>query len=442
MSSCRRGSAALALLLALSAGHAVPVRARADAGAGHVNVIRIAGSINPATAEFLHESLERSASDGAAALVVELDTPGGLLASTRTIVQDLLGASVPVLVYVAPSGAGAASAGVFIVMAANVAAMAPGTNIGASTPVEGGGGDIEGAMGRKVKSFTASFAKAIAEQRGRNVDWAVRAVRHAVSVTDREALELGVVDLVASDLQTLLERASGREVTIDGDRRVLALAGARVERIDMDLRQQVIDFLADPNVAYLFLLAGLLGLYIELTHPGTMLPGVTGAICLLVALASFQVLPINVTGLALLLLGCAMLVAELFLPSFGVIGVGGLVAFVLGSLFLFDGQDPGLAIDRGLIGSAAAAVGLVMLALGVLVARAMRRRPATGREGLIGESAEVRTRLEPCGTVFLHGELWRAEAKHSVDVGATVRVVAVDGLTLRVEPVSAARRGS
>jgi membrane-bound serine protease (ClpP class) len=354
--SCRQIlKAGLALLAALSLLGALIAAGRADAeppapGADEasvrVNVIRIDGSINPAVVDFVRETLADSERAGVAALVIEVDTPGGLLASTRSIVKALLGARVPVLVYVAPSGAGAASAGVFIVMAGNVAAMAPGTNIGASAPVEGGGGDIPGEMGRKVRSFTASFARAIAEQRGRNVKWAVKAVRQAVSATDREALELGVIDFVASDLTQLLAQADGREVTIEGKPRKLGLAGASLVRLDMRLKQKVLALVADPNVAYLFLIAGLLGLYLELSHPGTLFPGVIGAICLLIALASFQILPINVTGLALMALGVVMLVAELFLPSFGIVGVGGLVAFVLGSLFLFDPDEPGLLIDR------------------------------------------------------------------------------------------------
>lgn len=402
----------------------------------HVNLVRIAGSINPAVVDYVREALERSVADGAAALVIEIDTPGGLLASTKSIVTELLGSSVPVIAYVAPSGAGAASAGVFVVMAANVAAMAPGTNIGASTPIQGSGADIEGALGEKVKSFTASFAKTVAARRGRNVEWAERAVREAVSVTDAEAFELGVIDLVAVDTRDLLRQASGREVTLAGDeKRTLELADARVVELPMTLKQRVLNFLADPNVAYLLLLAGLLGLYLEMTNPGTLVPGITGAICLLVALAGFQILPVNVTGLALLLLGLALLVAELFLPSFGVIGAGGVIAFVLGSLVLFDPEETGLAVDRRMIGGAAAAVGVTMLVLATLVVKAMRRKPATGRESLIGEIAEVRSPLSPHGSVVVQGEIWRAVADQPLPAGRRVRITGIDGLTLRVEPV-------
>jgi membrane-bound serine protease (ClpP class) len=424
----------LVLAVCAQAGGPEPESATTSTAGRYVNRLRINGSINPAAADFIHDGIARSVAEGAAALVIELDTPGGLLTSTRSIVQDLLGAHVPVIVYVAPSGAGAASAGVFITLAAHVAAMAPGTNIGASTPVEGGGGDVKGDIGRKVKSFTASFAKAIAEQRGRNVEWAVRAVRHATSATDREALGLGVVDLVATDLPDLFRQATGRQVTIDGVPRKLDLTGVTVVGLEMRLRQRVLNRLADPNVAYLLMLAGLLGLYLELSHPGLLFPGVTGGICLLLAMASFQVLPINIAGLALILLGIALLVAELFLPSFGIVGVGGLVSFVLGSLFLFDSAEPDLVVDRRLIGSAAASVGLVMLAIATLVVRTIRRQPVTGREGLIGELCEVRSRVAPLGTVFLHGELWQAESREPIEPGSRARVVSIRGLTLEVAP--------
>jgi membrane-bound serine protease (ClpP class) len=406
----------------------------APAPPAHVDLLRVDGSINPGVADYVRYGIERAQEDGAAAVVLEIDTPGGLLASARTIVKDILGAAVPVIAYVAPSGAGAGSAGVFIVMAADVAAMAPGTNIGASTPIESNGGDIKGALGEKVRSFTASFAKTIAARRGRNVEWAGRAVREAVSATDVEAQKLGVVDLIAADVPDLLRQASGRRITVGGVSRTLDLASARVDVIAMQPRQRVLALLADPNVAYLLMLAGLLGLYLELSHPGTFLPGVAGAICLLVALAAFQVLPINTTGLALLGLGVALLVAELFVPSFGVIGIGGVIAFVLGSVLLFDASGTGLAVDRGLIGAAASAVGLTMLTLATLVVRAMRRRTMTGKEALVGEVCEVRTSLAPRGSVFLRGELWEAVADRPIDAGARARVVGVDGLTLHVAP--------
>lgn len=436
--TARYGRGLIAALLLFAAwGAALP--AGAGAATPHVVLIRVEGAISPATADFIEAALEAAVRDKADALVIEIDTPGGLLSSTRTIVQSILGAKVPVIAYVAPSGAGAASAGVFIVMAANVAAMAPGTNIGASTPVQGSGADVAGAMGTKIKSFTASFAKAIAEQRGRNQQWAANAVRRAVSATDREALKKNIIDVIAADLNDLFEQVEGREVVVDDEVYELHLKGARVERIDMTLRQSVLSFLADPSIAYLLLLAGLLGLYLELSHPGTLVPGLIGGLCLAIAMAAFQVLPIDTTGLLLLLLGIGLLVVELFLPSFGIVGGVGVIAFVLGSLFLFDSSEPGVYVDRWLIGSAASAVGSVMLVVALLVVRAMRSESATGREALVGSVGEVRSRTAPHGTIFVAGELWQAQSDEPIEEGASARVVEVKGLTLRIAPAGPER---
>lgn len=423
---------ALLALPALSGGLAI-------AATPSVVLVRVDGAISPASADFIQDGLLRAERDGADALVVEIDTPGGLLSSTRTIVQALLGAKVPVIAYVSPSGAGAASAGVFVVMAANVAAMAPGTNIGASTPVQGTGADVAGAMGEKVKSFTTSFAKAIAEQRGRNVQWAAKAVRRAVSATDREALEKNIIDLIATDLDDLLAQADGRTVTVDDREVVLEVKGAKIVRVEMTLRQEVLNILADPSIAYLLLMAGLLGLYLELSNPGTLVPGLVGGLCLAISAASFQILPIDTTGVVLLLLGLALLVAELFLPSFGIVGGTGVVAFVLGSLFLFDASEPGIYVDRWLIGSVAAAVGSVMLVMATLVVRAMRGGATTGREALVGSIGEVRSRTAPKGTIFVQGELWKAESAEPIEKGSSARVVEVRGLTLWVAPAGPER---
>ncbi len=423
--------AIVGLLCGATVGEAAP----------RVVLLRVDGAISPAAVDFIEDGLRTAEKQSAAALVLEIDTPGGLLSSTRTIVQALLGTKVPVIAYVAPGGAGAASAGVFLVMAANVAAMAPGTNIGASTPVQGSGADVGGAMGTKVKSFTTSFARAIAEQRGRNVQWAAQAVRRAVSVTDREALEKNVIDLIATDVNDLLAQADGRTVMIEEKEQILRVKGATIVRLEMTLRQQVLSFLADPSVAYLLMLGGLLGLYLELSHPGTLVPGLVGGLCLAISLASFQVLPIDTTGVVLLVLGLALLVAELFLPSFGIVGGVGVIAFVLGSLFLFDASEPGIYVDRWLIGSAASAVSLVMLVVATLVVRAMRGRATTGREALVGCVGEVRSRVAPTGTIFLQGELWKAESTEPIESGAAARVLEVEGLTLRVAPVGPERVG-
>ncbi|HEX4211622.1 MAG TPA: ATP-dependent Clp protease proteolytic subunit, partial [Candidatus Binataceae bacterium] len=292
-----------------------------------VAVIDIDGVINPAAADFIGDALTQASARGASALVIELDTPGGLLTSAQTIVKTLLNAPLPVIVYVAPAGASAASAGTFVTEAANIAAMAPGTTIGAAHPVEASGGDVQGEMGTKVENFTAAWAKTIAEQRGRNQEWVEQAVRKSVSISAGEALKLHVIDLVAPDLPNLLRQASGRTVTVAGGRSIkLELTGAAIERSEMNLGESVLNRLADPNLMYLLMIAGIIGIYLEFAHPGAYLPGVAGGICLLLALASFQVIPINLAGLALILFGAVMIMTELFITSYGVLGLGGMFA--------------------------------------------------------------------------------------------------------------------
>ena len=339
--------AGLALLL-IALGLSALAQTKAPAGA-RVDLIAIDGGINPAVDDFIRESIARARNAGAKALIIQLDTPGGLLTSTRSIVKDILGAPVPVIVYVAPSGAGAGSAGVFITMAGHIAAMAPGTNIGAAHPVAGGGQEVKGVMGEKIENFTASFSEAIAQKRGRNTEWAIQAVRRSVSITEKEALKQKVIDIVAKDLDDLLKQAEGRKVDVDGREQALSLQGARIERFDMGLKQKVINLLADPTIAYLLLMAGILGLYMEFSHPGVIFPGVAGGICLLLGLTSLQMLPFNYAGILLILLGVALLIGEAFLPSFGVLGIGGAISLALGSLLLFDTESSDLTVDRSMI---------------------------------------------------------------------------------------------
>ncbi len=410
-----------------------------DGATRHVNLIVIDAAINPAIADFIHENIALAVQDGAQALVIQLDTPGGLLNSTRTIVKDILGAPLPVIVYVAPSGAGAGSAGVFITMAGHIAAMAPGTTIGAAHPVGSGGQDIKGDMGDKIENFTASFSESIAQRRGRNVEWAEKAVRESVAITESEALQKKVVDIVATDIQDVLRKANGRKVEVGStyvtlDFRPSQLEGGafRVTQIDMRLKHRVLNFLADPNVAYLLMMAGLLGLYVEFTNPGVIFPGVVGGICLLLAFAAFQVLPINYSGLLLVLLGIGLLIAEVFLPTFGVLGVGGLIAFILGSLFLFDAPDADLLVDRSIIASVGVGVALLMLFIGSLAVRTFGQRSVSGIDGLIGATGEVRVRIAPRGKVWIHGESWTAEGDENLEVGQKVQVVSVTDLVLHV----------
>jgi membrane-bound serine protease (ClpP class) len=430
----------LALLVNFARDPARTVSAAVPAAVTSVVLIDIDGPINPATADFIDESIAHASAERARALVIQLDTPGGLLTSAQAIVKALLNSPVPVIVYVAPPGAGAVSAGTFVAMAANIAAMAPATTIGAAHPIELGGGDVAGTLGLKIENFTASFAKTIAHQRGRNEAWIEDAVRKSASISEREALAMHVIDVVAPDLANLLVQVTGRRVTLaDGRTVTLNLAGAPIDRLDMRLGESVLNRLADPNIMYLLMIAGMLGLYFEFAHPGVYLPGVVGSICLLLALASFQVIPINLAGLMLMLLGAAMLGAEMFVTSYGVLGVGGIIAFVLGSLFLIDTSATNLVVDRAIIAGATAALAAIVLSIGYLVVRGRRERATTGREGLIGQIGQVHDPIAPGkpGRIFIHGEYWRAVSDTPLAAGMRARVSAVNGLEVVVRPASA-----
>ena len=414
---------------AVSAGGAAP-----EPGTGsHVNLMVIDGGINPAVNDYIRESIQRAHQGNARALIIQLDTPGGLLSSTRTIVKQMLGAPLPIIVYVAPSGAGAGSAGVFITMAANIAAMAPGTNIGAAHPVAGGGQEVKGVMGEKLENFTASFSETIAQRRGRNTEFAIQAVRRSISITDKEALEKDVIDIIATDVSDLLKQANGREVDVGSVKRTLDFDGVSILHFEMGLKQKVINILADPNIAYLLMMAGILGLYMEFSNPGALFPGIAGGIALLLALASFQVLPINYAGLLLIGLGLCLLVAEAFLPSFGILGISGVVSLGLGSLLLFNVQGSDLAVDGSIVLAAVGTLSAFVLVVTVLVVRSQRRKATLGYGGLIGEVGEVRERLDLRGKVFVHGEVWNAEGAERLEAGDRVEVVGYDGMKLKVK---------
>ncbi len=417
--------------LTLSTGGA----ARESGAGSHVNLIVIDGGINPAVNDYIRESIQRAHAGNARALIIQLDTPGGLLSSTRSIVKEMLSAPLPIIVYVAPSGAGAGSAGVFITMAANIAAMAPGTNIGAAHPVAGSGQEVKGVMGEKIENFTASFSESIAQRRGRNTEFAIQAVRRSISITDKEALEKRVIDLVALDVSDLLKQASGREVDVAGVKQTLDFNGVSILRFEMGLKQKVINILAHPNVAYLLMMAGILGLYMEFSNPGALFPGIAGGIALLLALASFQVLPINYAGLLLIGLGLCLLVAEAFLPSFGLLGISGVVSLGLGSLLLFDVEGSDLSVDPSIILAAVGTLSACVLVVTVLVVKSQRRKATLGFEGLIGEFGEVRERLDLKGKVFVHGEVWNAEGSERLQPGDRIEVVGHDGMTLKVRRV-------
>lgn len=397
-----------------------------------VDLIAIDGSINPAVDDFIRESIARAKSSGARALIIQLDTPGGLLSSTRTIVKEILSAPVPVIVYVAPSGAGAGSAGVFITMSAHIAAMAPGTNIGAAHPVAGGGQEVKGVMGEKIENFTASFSETIARQRGRNAEWAIQAVRKSVSVTEKEALKLNVIDIVAKDIDDLLRQSDGRKVDLNGHPHILSVKDALIVRHEMNLKDRIINIIADPNIAYLLLMAGILGLYMEFSHPGVIFPGVAGAICLILALISLQVLPFSYAGLFLIFLGIALLIGEAFIPSFGVLGIGGVISLAIGSFLLFDTQTGDLGVDRSIIFTAVATLASFVFAISYLVYRSQKSKPTLGIEGMLGQIADVKAKINPAGKVFVRGEYWNAEAEDEIDVGEKVEIVGYEGLNLKV----------
>lgn len=399
-----------------------------------IELIAIDGSINPGVANYVDDALSHAAKNGASALVIRLDTPGGMLVSAERIVKRLLSAPVPVIVYVAPPGASAASAGTFITMAANIAAMAPGTTIGAAHPVSETGGTIKGVMGEKITNFAVSFGKSIARQRGRNEKWMEDAVRRSVAIGEHEALKKHVIDIVAPNLRNLLDQASGRVVKLPGRDVRLDLRDATVRRYPMTLGQTVLNLLSDPNLMYLLMMAGLLGLYFEFAHPGAIFPGVAGAICLLLALASLQVLPVNVSGLLLIVLGVGMLIAEAFVTSYGILGLGGAVALLFGSLLLIDTSKTNVVVNREIVYGAAIAFSAIMVGVGYFLARERGRTAKTGPEALIGEIGVVRDRIAPGtpGTVFVHGELWRASSDETLATGTRAMVISVNGLTVKV----------
>ncbi len=402
----------------------------AVAGSVPVYLVRLTGAIAPGNADFLASALHRANGEGAGCLIVMLDTPGGLAESMRKMVMAIYQSKIPVVVYVSPSGARAASAGVMITMAADVAAMAPGTHIGAAHPVNTGGKDLGKTMAEKVTNDMVAFVKSIAEKRGRNVEWAEKAVRESVSVTETEALEKRIVDLVARDLDDLLDQISGRE--IEGKGRVDIDPANRVW-IAESMRTRILKTLSDPNIAYILMMIGLAGLYFELSHPGVILPGVIGSIALILAFYSFQTLPVNTAGLLLIVLAIIFFILEMKIASFGLLSVAGIISLLLGSVMLFDRVDGRNGISWTVIVPTICLVGGFFAVVAGLVFRSRTRRPMTGGSGLIGETGVVKTPLTPTGRILVHGELWLARCSTPAGTGQRVRVTAVDGLTLDVE---------
>lgn len=457
-------------LLLLAGGGFAAGRAMADGDAPRVVILEVDGAITPASADYVVRGLKSAASERAALVVLKIDTPGGLDTSMRQIIKQIIASPVPVAAYVAPDGARAASAGTYILYASHIAAMAPATNLGAATPVmigvgpPGTGGQSpepneapgkEGAdkvkeakppsaaapppgsaMEHKAINDASAYIRSLAQMRGRNAEWAEQAVRQAVSLTATDALKLKVIDLIAPDVPSLLKQLEGRKVNVLGVERTLELKDARIVTLEPDWRSSLLAVIADPSIAYLLMLAGVFGLFFEFSNPGFVLPGVIGAISLLLALFAFQVMPVNYVGAILILLGIAFMTAEVFMPSFGILGVGGIAAFVLGSVMLIDTGIPGYGIPWSVIAPVALFSALFVFLVASMALKAHKRPVRSGSEEMIGYTGTVLQDFEGLnGLAQVHGETWRVRSRRPLQKGQKIMVARMDGLVLEVEPV-------
>ncbi len=405
--------------------------------ARHLNVIQIKDSINPGVEDFIGYAIERSEEEGAECLIILLDTPGGLMTSMRGISQAILNSKVPIVVFVHPRGAQAASAGVFVTASADIAAMAPGTNIGAAHPVTAGGKDMPETMTEKVVNDMLAFARSVGNQRGRNTEWLEDSIRKSVSITAGEAFEKNVIDLVAEDLPDLVEKLDGWEIQKQGSARTLKLKGIEQRTIEPSWQHKVLRAISNPNIAYILLMIGLAGLYFELSNPGAILPGVLGGISLIIALYAMQTLSVNFAGVLLIMLSVVFFILEVKIVSYGMLGLAGVLCLLLGSLMLFRSPHQADQLAFSVLIPTVLVVSGFFVGVAALAIRAQKREPQTGNEVLIGQIGEVKQDLSPEGKVFVYGELWNAEADEFIPAGERIRVVAADNLKLKVQRIDA-----
>jgi membrane-bound serine protease (ClpP class) len=401
-----------------------------------VYVIEVEGIINPATAKFIVESIDQASQEGAQCLIIELDTPGGLMDSMRNIVKKILTSPIPIVVYVGPSGARAASAGVFITLAAHVAVMAPSTHIGAAHPVTlGAEGKESKTMTDKIVNDTVSYIKTIAKTRGKNVDWAEKAVRKSVSITEDEALKQNVIDMISPNLQDLLSRLDGKVIKFDGVSRTLLTKGVKPKTVQMSWRYRLLDTISNPTIAYILLMLGIYGIFFELSNPGAILPGVVGGIFLILAFYALQMLPINFAGLALILFAIILFIAEVKVVSHGLLAVGGVISLLLGSLMLIETPTEYMRISLSVIIPAVLVSASFFTFAVTKAVKARLTKPTTGIEGLIGETGTASTPIAPEGKVSVHGEFWNAASDQKIDAGERVQVIGMTNLKLKVKKI-------
>lgn len=399
----------------------------------HVDVIEVNGVVNPVADRFINDAIKTAEDDGAQCLIIELDTPGGLMESMHSIKKNILASEVPVVVFVSPGGARAASAGVWITLSSHIAAMAPGTHIGAAHPVAMGGGEISEDMEQKLVNDAVADIRSLAEKRGRNADWAEEAVRQSVSITEKEALEEGVIDVIVDDLRSLLNAIDGREVRLADGECLLETRDVEIRRINMSLRYRILDTISNPNVAYILLMLGFYGLFFELSNPGSILPGVVGGICLILAFFALHTLPINYAGLLLIIFALILFIAEIKVPSYGLLTVGGIISMILGSIMLIKTPAEFLRISwMTIIPAVIVTVAFFVFAMGMAL-RARLKKPTTGQEGLVGEVGIAKSKLDPKGKIFVHGEFWNAFSDEPIEEGEEVVVEEVQRMKLKVK---------